>query len=72
MLNFLEKLLSNNLYVAGDEISLAEIVAGSLIIWLPYLNVTLSSYPKVELWSNQLMQRPTWQATQPNPRIIQD
>jgi glutathione S-transferase len=72
MLNFLNKQLNNGLYVAGNQLSLAEIVAGSLIIWLPHLNVTLSSYPKVELWSNQLRQRPSWQATQPSSKIIQD
>jgi glutathione S-transferase len=72
MLNFLEQQLNNGTYIAGDQISLAEIVAGSVIIWLPDLNVTLSSYPKVQLWSNQLRQRPAWQATQPSPEIIQD
>ncbi len=72
MLNFLEQQLNNSLYITGDQISLAEIVAGSLIIWLPYLNVTLSSHPKVELWCNQLMQRPAWQETQASPRIVQD
>jgi glutathione S-transferase len=71
MLNFLEQQLSN-IYITGDQISLAEIVAGSLIIWLPYLNITLSSHPKVELWCDRLMQRPAWQETQPSPRIIQD
>ncbi|MEN9566451.1 MAG: hypothetical protein RLZZ69_1647 [Cyanobacteriota bacterium] len=72
MLNFLEQHLNNSLYITGDQISLAEIVVGSLIIWLPHLNVTLSSYPKVELWSDRLRQRPSWQATQPSPQIIQD
>jgi glutathione S-transferase len=72
MLNFLEQQLNNSAYIAGDQISLAEIVAGSVIIWLRDLNVTLSSYPKVELWCDQLKQRPAWQETQPNPEIIQD
>lgn len=72
MLNFLEKELSNSLYIAGNQISLAEIVVGSLIIWLPYLNIKLSYYPKVESWSNRLIQRPTWQATQPSPHVVQD
>lgn len=46
--------------------------AGSVIIWLPYLNMPLSNYPNVEFWSNQLMQRPSWQATQPDPKVIQN
>ena len=72
MLGFLEKHINSSLYVAGDRLSLAEIVAGSLVLWLPYLNVTLSNYPKVELWSDRLMERPAWQATQPDSDIIQN
>ena len=72
MLSFLEKHLDNGLYITGNQISLAEIVAGSLIIWLPHLNISLSKYSKVELWSSHLMQRPAWQATQPEPEIIRD
>lgn len=72
MLNFLEQHLARSLYITGNKISLAEIVAGSLIIWLPHLNISLSQYSKVELWSNRLMERPAWQATQPKPEIIPD
>ncbi|MEM7595771.1 MAG: glutathione S-transferase family protein, partial [Cyanobacteria bacterium P01_A01_bin.83] len=72
ILKFLSKRLNDSVYIGGDCITLAEIVAGSLILWLPALGINLSSYPKVESWSNQLMQRPTWQATQPDPEIIQD
>lgn len=72
MLVFLEQRLNDSLYIAGDRISLAEVVAGSIIHWLPSIDIDLSNYPKVELWSNQLIQRPTWQATQPDPDIIQD
>ena len=72
MLNFLEKHLNNSLYIAGDRISLAEVVAGSIILWLPSISISLSNYPRVESWSDRLMQRPSWQATQPDPEITQD
>ncbi|MGL5832837.1 MAG: glutathione S-transferase family protein [Waterburya sp.] len=72
MLSFLEKHLTGKTYIAGEQFSLAEIVTGSIIIWLPSLNIPLSNYPNVELWSNQLMQRPSWQATQPEPKVIQN
>ncbi len=49
MLSFLEKHLTNNFYIAGDRLTFAEIVAGSFILWLPYLNITLSNYPQVKL-----------------------
>ena len=70
MLGFLEKQLNDRLYIAGDRISLAEIVAGSLILWLPHIDITLSNYPQVKLWSDRLQQRSAWQATQPNPEIV--
>jgi glutathione S-transferase len=72
MLGFLEKHLTGKTYIAREQFSLAEVVAGSIILWLPYLNIPLSHYPQVELWSNQLMQRQTWQATQPDPTVIQN
>ncbi|MGF1588684.1 MAG: glutathione S-transferase family protein [Pleurocapsa sp.] len=72
MLSFLEKHLIGNSYLAGDRITYADVVAGSLILWLPYLNITLSNYPRVEIWSNRLMQRSAWQRTQPSPEIIQN
>lgn len=72
MLGFLEQRLVDNVYITGDRISYAEIVAGSIILWLPYIKIDLSSYPKVKLWSNKLMQRPAWQATQPSPESIQN
>ena len=72
MLSFLEKLLIDNSYLAGDRITLADIVAGSIILWLPYLNISLSSYPEVKRWSSQLMQRQAWQVTQPNLEVIQN
>ena len=70
MLGFLEKQLDDRLYIGGDRFSFAEIVAGSLILWLPQIDITLSNHPQVELWSNRLQQRSAWQATQPNPEIV--
>jgi glutathione S-transferase len=72
MLGFLEKHLTDKTYIAGEQFSLAEVVAGSIVLWLPYLNITLSNYPQVELWLSQLIQRRAWQATQPDPALIQN
>ena len=72
MLSFLEQRLIDSSYIAGDRITYAEIVAGSIILWLPQINIALSNYPKVQLWSNKLIQRPAWQETQPNPQVIQN
>lgn len=60
-LSFLEKLLGDNRYFAGDRLTLAEIVAGTLVHRMPDLGVGLAPYPKLEAWSDQLLSRPTWQ-----------
>ena len=63
-LRFLEDLLDDRPYVAGDQLTLAEIVAGNLIHALPDLGVPLAPYPKLQRWSANLQARPSWQAIQ--------
>ncbi|GAB4549082.1 MAG: glutathione S-transferase family protein [Pleurocapsa sp.] len=73
MLSFLEQhLVTGNSYLTSDRISLADIVAGSLIVWLPYLKISLSNYSYVENWLNRLTQRSAWIATQPDAEDIPD
>jgi glutathione S-transferase len=63
-LSFLEDLLGDRLYFAGEQLTLAEIVAGTLVDKLPDLGVALTNYPRLEAWSERLMSRPTWQQIQ--------
>ncbi len=63
-LGFLEELLADSQYFAGDQLTLAEIVAGTIIHKLPDLGVSLVSYPGLRRWSEQLLARPTWQQIQ--------
>lgn len=63
-LNFLESMLHNPPFVAGDQLTLAEIVAGSLIPALPNLDVPLTPYPRLQGWSERLLARPSWQSVQ--------
>ncbi|NJM65609.1 MAG: glutathione S-transferase family protein [Acaryochloris sp. RU_4_1] len=60
-LSFLEDLLGNCPYFAGEQLTLAEIVAGTLVHLMPYLGVPLTNYPKLKDWSERLWVRPTWQ-----------
>lgn len=70
MLSFLEKNLTGNLYIASDRITNADIVAGSLVVYLPYIKITLSNYPQIKMWSERLMQRPSWLTTQVDAKYI--
>lgn len=63
-LNVMESMLSDAPYVAGEHLTLAEIVAGSLVPALPRLDVPLTPYPRLHAWSERLLVRPSWQAIQ--------
>jgi glutathione S-transferase len=63
-LNFLEGLLGNFSFFAGEQLTLGDVVAGTLICILPDLGIPLHEYPKLEVWSKHLLCRPTWQQIQ--------
>jgi len=63
-LSFLESMLTDTPYVAGDQLTLADIVAGTLIPALPNLDISLTPYPRLNTWSQRLLARPTWQEIQ--------
>lgn len=66
VLNYLEHhLIVGSPYFIGDVFTLADIVAGTMVLVLPYFGVDLEAYPKIQTWLNTLAQRPSWQATAP-------
>lgn len=67
-LNYFEALLDDCPYFAGEQLTLAEIVAGTLIYRMPDLGVALSNYPKLNGWSERLLARPTWQQIELSPQ----
>lgn len=62
---FEQRLLQHQPYFLGDDLSLADIVAGTIIGFLPYFGVELTNYPKVTQWLAALSKRPAWQKTTP-------
>jgi glutathione S-transferase len=66
-LSFLENLLGNGSYYGGEQLSLADIFAGTVISSLHYFNVSLDNYPKLMAWCERLEQRPAWVKTALNP-----
>ena len=65
ILQFLEELLNEQTYFAGEEFTLAEVVAGTLVPSLP-----LENYPRLKAWSERLNQRESWQQTAAHPETI--
>ncbi|MFB2969524.1 glutathione S-transferase family protein [Aerosakkonema sp. BLCC-F183] len=65
VLNFFEGLLGDRPYFGNsDSLTLAELVAGTVMPWLPSLGVPLDNYPKLSAWCDRLTARETWQNTE--------
>ena len=65
ILQFLEQLLAPGPYFAGTDLTLADIVAGTLVPSLP-----LENYPRLSAWADRLAQRESWQKTAYTPDDI--
>jgi glutathione S-transferase len=66
-LSFLEDLLGNSPYFAGDRLTLAEIVAGTIVGKISDIAAPLTDYPSLQHWSERLLARPTWQQLELSP-----
>ena len=61
----------NNPYFIGEQLTYADIVAGTAVDAIPLLGISLEPYPKVTVWLNNLRQRSSWQQTAPTPEQIE-
>lgn len=64
VMEFFEQMLGDGPFFAGAQLTIAEVVAGSVVHRLPDLGVPLADYPKMQDWSARLLARSTWQAIQ--------
>ncbi|MEH2237752.1 glutathione S-transferase family protein [Nostoc sp.] len=71
VLKFFENLLDDRPYFASHNLTLAEVVAGSVVTVLPSVGISLSDYPKLNAWCDRLIVRPSWQATETTPEAIE-
>ncbi|NER21273.1 MAG: glutathione S-transferase family protein [Symploca sp. SIO1C2] len=71
VLSFFENKLSNTPYFVGENLTLADIVAGSSSLFLSFMGIPVDSYPKVKTWLEQLMQRESFVKTAPTPEEIE-
>jgi glutathione S-transferase len=68
VLKFLENLLDNRPYFGSENLTLAEVVAGTIVPWLARA-ISLSEYPKLNAWCDRITARPAWQTTA-TPEIV--
>ncbi|MEH2317446.1 glutathione S-transferase family protein, partial [Nostoc sp.] len=72
VLKFFENLLDDRPYFVSHNLTLAEVVAGTVVIWLPRIGISLSDYPKLSAWCDRLVARPSWQATEATPEAMEE
>lgn len=70
-LTFLESLLDHRPYFGSENLTLAEVVAGTIVPLLPRGGVALDDYPKLSAWCDRLVSRPAWQTTQTTPEMME-
>lgn len=63
VLEFFTQVLGDSPYFGSEQLTLADIVAGTVVPSLPRLGINLNDYPKLHDWCGRLMQREAWQKT---------
>ncbi|MDY7013996.1 MAG: glutathione S-transferase family protein [Cyanobacteriota bacterium] len=71
VLQFFENLLEGRNYFVSDRLTLADIVAGTLVPALPLFGFSLETYPSLNAWMQQLEARDSWQQTEIKPESIE-
>ncbi|WP_016948849.1 glutathione S-transferase family protein [Anabaena sp. PCC 7108] len=70
-LKFFENLLDDRPYFGSDNLTLADVVAGTIIPWLLKAGISFDEYPKLSAWCDRIVARPSWQSTQATPEMLQ-
>lgn len=68
---FYENLLGTHSYFVGEEITLADIVAGTLVPSLQLFGFSLDAYPRLKACLERLAIRESWQQTMPQPEVVE-
>ncbi|MCC5635614.1 glutathione S-transferase family protein [Nostoc sp. CHAB 5844] len=70
VLKFFENLLDDRPYFGSAYLTLAEVVAGTIVPWLTKAGISFSELPKLSAWCDRLISRPSWQTTEPDLAVV--
>jgi len=71
VLKFYIEKLGDATFFGGDELSLADVVAGTFAPWFGPLGLPMQDYPVLQAWTARLMERPAWEITQPTEEALE-
>lgn len=71
ILQLFEDLISDRPYIVGTTFTFADIVAGTLVPSISMFGISLTQYPKLSAWLEQLTLRESFQQTAPSSDQIQ-
>ena len=71
VLEFFADNLKDNSYFGGENLSLADIIVGTDISFLPHLGIDFSKHSNLNNWFERLMQRESWKTTEMSPEEYQ-
>jgi glutathione S-transferase len=71
VLQFFADRIHDRPYLLGNDFTLADIVAGTLVEALPMLGIAMDSFPQLTAWLDRLSSRPSFQQTTASPEQIQ-
>lgn len=71
VLELYENLLGDQTYFAGEDFTLAEVVAGTLVPSVSMFGFAINNYPKLAGWLERLKGRESFQKTTPSPEQIE-
>lgn len=69
-LQFYADQLGEKPFFCGNQITLADIVAGTYAPWFEGLGLPIANYPTLSTWISRLLERPSWQTTQPTEQDV--
>jgi glutathione S-transferase len=71
VLKFYADKLGDQPFFCGDQLTLADIVAGTFAPWFEELGLPMAQHPTLQTWTARLMARPAWQTTQPTAQEME-
>ncbi|MBT9316010.1 glutathione S-transferase family protein [Leptothoe spongobia] len=64
--------LGDDQFFGGPQLSLADVVSGTMAAWFPEMGLSLADYPTLAAWRQRLMERPAWQQTHVSQAALDD